>query len=159
MKMKNLLGAITLAVVLIGGTNFAFANNHNHNSVELTAEQQTQYDTMCDSYDAKVKPLQNKLRYKYMELNAYKSNPNVKPDQISKIINEIASIENEISTQYDQFAKNVKDKLGIEVSKHTGHGQCGSGSCGKNNHNGEHSKNGHQGNHNQHNEHKQHKNA
>lgn len=151
MKMKSLLGAITLAVVLIGGTNFAYAYNHNHNGTNLTPERQAQYETMLDEHYDSVRPLQDKLRLKYMELNAYQNNANVKPEQISKLINEIASIENEISTQHDKFSNNVKDKLGIEVSgrgHHFGYGQRGN--CGNKQFTSGCNNNGYRGGHGQH---------
>ncbi len=130
MKMKSLLSAITLAVVLVAGSSFAYAyHNHGGSMVDLSAEQQAKYDQMLDSYHNSVRPLHDKLRIKYMELDALQNNVNVKPEKISDLIKEIASLEDEISTKRDNFADNVQEKLGVNVhhGRHYGQG----GNCGK----------------------------
>lgn len=156
MKIKNVLGCFALAAMLLGGANFAHAYYHGNNNgmVDLTVEQQAQYDDMLNAYHGKVRPLHDKLRLKYMELEAYQNNVNVKPADISKLIKEIASIEDEISLQRADFANNVQDKLGIDIQSRRHHnygqgGNCGSGyGCnrdGASNHNGH--GNNHNGNH------------
>ncbi len=132
MKIKSILSAITLAVVLVAGSSFAYAyHNHNTSMVNLSVEQQEKYDQMLNSYHDSVRPLHDSLRIKYMELDALQSNANVKPEKISALINEIAGIENEIREKRNAFSDTVQDKLGIDV--HQGRHYLGDkGNCERN---------------------------
>lgn len=83
----------------------------------LTEEQQAKLGEMRENHFKTMKPLFDDLRLKRMELDVFRNNPNVKPDQLDKLIKEIIALENKIDSEKYSFRTQVKNEFGIDFRR------------------------------------------
>ena len=83
----------------------------------LTQEQLAKLGEMRENHFKTMKPLFDDLRLKRMELDVFRDNPNVKPDQLNKLIKEIIALENKIDTERYSFRTQVEKEFGIEFRR------------------------------------------
>lgn len=109
-----------------GGCGSHYRQHHNfhpgncfYNGQEqnLTDEQQAKLGEMRENHFKTMKPLFDDLRLKRMELDVFRDNPNVKPDQLDKLIKEIIALENKIDSEKYSFRTQLKDEFGFEFRR------------------------------------------
>ncbi|HBV41325.1 MAG TPA: hypothetical protein DEB43_01605 [Desulfovibrio sp.] len=101
------------------GRNNAYYND-NYQENTLTKEQISQLDEMREKHFKTMQPLFEELRLKNMELDVFRSNPNVKPDQLDKLVREIIALENKVDSERQNFRSQIGEKFGIEYSRGMG---------------------------------------
>ena len=123
MKINTIISSLAVLGVLTLGAGYADANSlghnnygNNHASVQLSEEQQSKLDVMCEDNYKTMRPLRSELKAKRMELRALKNNGNASPEYISKLAKEITVLSDKMEDNHMAFAKDVESKLGIEYS-------------------------------------------
>lgn len=101
-----------------GRSNAYYNDNYQENT--LTKEQISQLDEMREKHFKTMQPLFEELRLKNMELDVFRSNPNVKPDQLDKLVREIIALENKVDSERQNFRSQIGEKFGIEYSRGMG---------------------------------------
>lgn len=145
MKTRTILATIATVALLLGSTSAAFAwHGGNHNgghygnaaggygqgagAAALSPEKQQAIDVIVKESNSRIMPLMEQLDAKRMELDALSGNPNVKPDTISKLVNEIAALRGQIRTESE--ARNAKISAEGGVAYGRGYGMRGMrGNC------------------------------
>ncbi len=131
MKINTIISSLAVLGVLTLGAGYADANSlghnnygNNHASVQLSEEQQSKLDVMCEDNYNTMRPLRSELRAKRMELKALRNNGNASPEYISKLAKEITVLNDKMEDNHMAFSKDVESKLGIEYSAY-GHRMSG----------------------------------
>ncbi|WP_353119396.1 periplasmic heavy metal sensor [Nitratidesulfovibrio sp.] len=134
MKTKHLvLGTVALAglLAITGITDSAFARMGGmgmgggcatgavYNA--LTPEKQAKFDAVYKEADARIQPLKDKAWAKHTELNALSTNPNTKPETISKLAGELADLRTQIRKEYTALDERLEKEVGVNP----GYGRMG----------------------------------
>lgn len=134
MKTKHLvLGTVALAglLAITGITDSAFARMGGmgmgggcatgavYNA--LTPEKQAKFDAVYKEADARIQPLKDKAWAKHTELNALSTNPNTKPETISKLTGELADLRTQIRKEYTALDERLEKEVGVNP----GYGRMG----------------------------------
>lgn len=90
---------------------------YNGQEQNLSEEQLAKLDEMRENHFKTIKPLFDDLRLKRMELDVFRDNPNVKPDQLDKLIKEIIALENKIDGEKYSFRTQVEKEFGIDFRR------------------------------------------
>lgn len=90
---------------------------YNGQEQNLTEEQLAKLGEMRENHFKTMKPLFDELRLKRMELDVFRDNPNVKTDQLDKLIKDIIVLENKIDSEKHSFRTQVKNEFGIEFGR------------------------------------------
>lgn len=83
----------------------------------LTEEQRVKLGEMRKDHFKTMKPLFDDLRLKRMQLDVFRDNPNVKPDQLDKLIKDIIALENKVDTEKRSFRSQVEKEFGIDLRR------------------------------------------
>ncbi len=120
MKIKLLITSMALAGLTFTTIDYAEAKGHQEyrrSNIELSPVEIDRLESMREAQIEKMRPLQNELQVKRMELRAFSNNPNVKPELISKLSREIVSLQNQVSDERQAFRDKVEDEFGIEFNR------------------------------------------
>jgi zinc resistance-associated protein len=146
-----------LAVMALSGSAFARHGDKHHDGEmmpqqmqALTPEQQQQLDTIMEQHFTRMEPLREQMWSKHLELDALASNPNTKPETLSKLVQDITALRAQIKTERDSMCADIVKKVGIPCFGRN-HGMYGA-PCGYDNgsmrgpgHGGYHDGYGHRG--------------
>lgn len=103
-----------------GGCNGAPCYNMNGNYPALTQEKRDALDKLMQDRRAAVEPMVQQLEAKRLELNALSRNPNTKPEDISKLAQDVAQLQNQIRTTDRDFQDKVQKELGVQMGPRGG---------------------------------------
>lgn len=128
MKTSTIFAAVATLGILLGSGTAALAWQHGggynggyggqgmygsyncpyygNGGQAITPEKQIAIDTILKDSDSRMRPIMDQYNAKRMELDALSGNSNAKPEAISKLASEIASLQGQIRTEMD--ARNAK---------------------------------------------------
>ncbi len=129
MKINKKILALATAVILLGGAHSAMAfgrwGGNGYCGVGGcygpgmpgayfggTAEQQQEYTDLSNNYYRQMEPKLQQLEAKRLELSALSGNPNAKPETITKLAQEIASLDAELRQMGRDFQTQLQGKFG-----------------------------------------------
>ena len=92
----------------------------------LSPEKQTAYEAMMKDFFNRVSPMRDTMSAKRLELNALSRNPNVKPETLSKLANEVTELRSQLRAERMAFGDKMKQELGVRP----GYGMMGNGMRG-----------------------------
>ncbi|MCH5276228.1 MAG: periplasmic heavy metal sensor [Desulfovibrionaceae bacterium] len=91
----------------------------------LTEEKRAELDALAREHRAAVEPLREQLEARHLELNALSGNPNMRPEDISRLAKEVAGLRARIRTANQTFREKAQE-LGVPVRPRAGmRGACG----------------------------------
>ncbi len=131
MKTRALIAAFALSAIVLGSGVSAFAysgycNNSDRGAISsLSPEKQSAYQAMMKEHFDRISPLRDKLDAKRIELNALSSNPNAKPETLSKLAGEVAELQAQLRTERRALGDRMEKDLGIRHGYGMGHGMGG----------------------------------
>lgn len=149
MKTRTILAAVTALTIVIGSSSAALAwsgNCWNQNTQQVqnvTPEQQAAIQKIMNDSDKRLDPLMEQMQAKRMELNALSGNTNAKPEIITKLSAEIASLQTQIRNEMNTRNDSIVAQGGMNgnmggyhngMGRHGGRG--GHNGMGRGNHNG-----------------------
>lgn len=79
----------------------------------MTAEQQATMQELYDSHMQKMTPLREQLWAKNTELDALSGNANVKPEEIKKLVSEIATLRSQMNKEMTAFRDQAQKETGM----------------------------------------------
>ena len=145
MKMRNVMAALALGTLVFGTASFALARPHHLPSTgcyatgyygnggvgyqSLSPEKRAVADKLIQEHLAAMKPLREQLQAKRLELDALSRNPNVQPEQISRLAGEVASLSAQMRDAGDSFRTKMAEETGLGPVPFSGRG-LGAGSRG-----------------------------
>ena len=115
---------------------------------QISPEKQQAATEVMKEFDTRLLPLREQIQAKHMELDALSSNPNTKPESLSKLSAEIAALQTKIRTEYQARDARLSEVTGLAAGPGWGHGRGGHGGYGRHNggHNGGYYGGQHRGN-------------
>lgn len=99
-----------------------FHGRHQAAIEALTPEKQTAFSAIMTESFQKMQPIREQLRTKEMTLRALSPNPNTKPEQLTALVDEIAALRKQMSTEFEACAARVQKEVGIDMSRGFGPG-------------------------------------
>lgn len=81
---------------------------------QLSEDQINKLNSLRSKHFETMEPLRESLHAKRLELNALKYNPNVEPETLSKLVQDIAALENKIDSEREAFRAQLEKDFGIE---------------------------------------------
>lgn len=73
------------------------------------------FQTMMQEHRAKVQPIHDQLWTKETTLRALKDNPNVKPTELTALIDEMAALRTQLRNEHNAFAARIKKDVGVDL--------------------------------------------
>ncbi len=128
MKVKTIIASLAIIGLTFSGISYAVAKDGQCGGrgiiEQLSPEQQEKFEDMRDAQFEQIRPVMNELKIKRMEYKAFVQNPNVQPEQISKLAREIVELENKTHDSRNEFKDKVEKEFGIDLGKMgKGHGK------------------------------------
>lgn len=104
---------------------------YDANGAALTPEKQAAIDTILKASDTRMRPLMDQYSAKRIELDALAGNPNVKPETISKLADEIAALQGQIRNEMITRNDKITTEGGVAARGNRGMYRGGhrSGNC------------------------------
>lgn len=96
------------------GTGRGYYGYYNKQGKELSDKQIEQLGELREKHYKTMEPLWDSLREKRIELDTLKYNPNVQPETLTKLVQDITALENKINAERDNFRALLEKKFGIE---------------------------------------------
>lgn len=96
------------------GSGRGYYGYYNKQGKQLSDKQIEQLNDLREKHFAAMEPLRQNLHIKRMELNSLKYNPNVKPETLRKLVEEIIAAENKIDEEREAFRAKAEKDFGIE---------------------------------------------
>ena len=110
------------------GNNGAYCYNIGYQN--LTPEKQAAVNKLIQEHVAEVTPLKTQLQAKHLELRALSGNPNVQPEQISKLAAEVADLSSKLRASGLAFRDKLAAETGIDALPYGGGFGRGGRACG-----------------------------
>lgn len=114
---------LTLILLVPVSTSFAGSMQHGQHGAgymgrqmeQLAPEKQEQLRAIMDAHRKEVRPLQNALWQKRMELDALAPNPNTKPGDIKALVAEMANLRSQLQEKQDAVRAKVRQDVGVDM--------------------------------------------
>lgn len=107
---------------MMGGYAGNYGAGYHYNTAyqSLTPEKQAAVDKLIQEHVAEVTPLRTQLQAKRLELDALSGNPNVQPEQVSKLAAEVADLSSKLRASGLAFRDKLSAETGIDALPYGG---------------------------------------
>lgn len=141
MNMRTLMAGLAVSTLLLGSASAALARGHHNGYMDgwqggcngapcyntygggyqgLSQEKRDALDKLMQERQTALDPMIQQLEAKRLELNALSRNPNTKPEDISKLAQDVAKLQNQIQTTNRDFQGKVRSEIGIPAGQRGG---------------------------------------
>ena len=138
MNARRIMAGLAVTALVFGSASLALARGHNggmmagyagnygagyhYNTAyqSLTPEKQAAVDKLIQEHVAEVTPLRTQLLAKRLELDALSGNPNVQPEQVSKLAAEVADLSSKLRASGLAFRDKLSAETGIDALPYGG---------------------------------------
>ncbi len=110
------------------GDGYRHGNYDRFDDMDIPKEKRDAYFNIRREYFEKSAPIMEELWAKRTELNALSPNPNVKPEAISKMVQEIRDLRGKLFSLHKEMNDKMEKEIGIRAG--FGHGRMGCGGQG-----------------------------
>ena len=142
MTIRTMMAGLAASALIVGSASAALAYPHQQGYASggcysgpcyyygggyqgIPQDKQDVVNKLVQEHLAQVEPLRQALSAKRLELDALSRNPNVEPETISKLAQEVAELQSQIRASGVEFRQKVQQEAGVTFGMGAGCGNRG----------------------------------